>query len=138
MTISAKLRQLVKDRADNCCEYCRIAPDERILPFHIDHIISIKHGGTDNEDNLCFSCYKCNIFKGSNVAAIDPETDQPTRLYNPRKQDWDDHFDIIEDGIIEAKTPEGRATLLVLRMNDSHRIQQRESLIKQKRYPCKK
>jgi hypothetical protein len=34
---------LVRDRARNCCEYCRLRQeDERYLRFHIEHIIARK------------------------------------------------------------------------------------------------
>jgi hypothetical protein len=136
MTLTQTIRELVKQRANFCCEYCLIPPQERLAPFHVDHILSLKYGGTDDLNNLCFSCYKCNGYKGSNVAAIDPQTDLPTRLYNPRTQNWDDHFQYFEDGYIEGITAEGRTTVMALVMNDKKRVEQRQILIAITLYPC--
>jgi hypothetical protein len=33
------LGKLVRDRAENICEYCRLPQQFDILPFQIDHII---------------------------------------------------------------------------------------------------
>lgn len=58
--ISAELRRQVIDRAGGCCEYCLMNTKDRLLPFEIDHIISEKHGGLTDSDNLCLACYRCN------------------------------------------------------------------------------
>lgn len=98
--------------------------------------MAIKHGGTDDDNNLCFACYKCNGYKGSNVAAIDPLTDEATKLYNPRQQKWDDHFELKSDATVVGLTPEGRATILVLRINDKKRVKQRQGELLIGEYPC--
>ncbi|GAB5492974.1 MAG: hypothetical protein Phog2KO_31890 [Phototrophicaceae bacterium] len=137
MRISKENRQTVFERAKDCCEYCHLAQKDDTLKFHVDHVIARKHGGNDALDNLCLACYRCNSFKGSNVAAIDSLTGNATRLFHPRKDEWEDHFRLIETGIIKGLSPEGRVTISVLRINDITRIQQRLALIDVSRYPCK-
>ena len=136
MSISDEQRSLVRERAGNCCEYCRMAQSERFVRFHVDHIIATKHGGTDDEDNLCLACYKCNAYKGSNVAALDPLTGNATKLYHPRNQRWDDHFEINPDATLSGLSPEGRTTIFVLRMNDVKRVRQRLGELMIGEYPC--
>ena len=97
----------------------------RLVGFQIDHIIAKKHDGTDDDDNLCLACYECNIYKGSNVATLDPETGNATKLFHPRQQYWDNHFSINDDARILGLTLEGRATIRVLRINDEERVKQR-------------
>lgn len=46
--IADSVRQLVAQRANYRCEYCGIHKDEAFYPFQIDHIISLKHGGSLN------------------------------------------------------------------------------------------
>ncbi len=136
MTLTAEVRRFVRERAGDCCEYCRVAQVARAVRFQVDHIIAIKHGGTDTDDNLCLSCYECNGFKGSNVAALDPLTGLATRLYDPRRQVWAEHFEMNADATLSGLTPEGRTTLLVLRLNDSERVQQRLGEVQIGAYPC--
>ncbi|MBC8099520.1 MAG: HNH endonuclease [Armatimonadetes bacterium] len=138
MTIGAAQRRLVRERAGACCEYCRLAEHDRLSSFHVDHIIPVKHGGTDHSANLCLACYKCNGYKGANVAGLDSETGAATKLYHPRLQHWDDHFEWKPDGMIIGLTPEGRTTSTVLRMNDTSRVQHREALLELGSYPCQK
>ena len=57
--MDAATRQLVRQRASNCCEYCRLPQaTQPFVTFHIDHIIARQHGGTDNPDNLCLACQR--------------------------------------------------------------------------------
>ncbi|MCI0712368.1 MAG: HNH endonuclease [Chloroflexi bacterium] len=136
MSVTEEQRQHIRTLAGNCCEYCRVAEDDRLSTFQIDHIIPLKHGGTDVTDNLCLACLKCNGYKGPNVAALDPETNNATKLFDARQQEWDDHFRINPEATITGLTPEGRATVLVLRMNDRERVQHRRLLMLIGDYPC--
>jgi len=65
--ISEELRRRVATRADYLCEYCLIHKDDTFLGCEIDHIISLKHGGTNDEDNLAHACAFCNRQKGSDI-----------------------------------------------------------------------
>ena len=133
--IPAELRSQVIERAGGCCEDCRMRIEDRLLPFEIDHIITEKHGGVTDGDNLCIACYRCNSFKGSDIASADPETGDATFLYHPRQQRWEDHFQLV-DAVIEPLTPEGRVTAFLLRFNMPIHVAQREALIKEGLYPC--
>src|SRR4051794_37840684 len=87
------LRALVRQRAENRCEYCRIhQDDEPYFRFHVDHIIPQQHGGAKTESNLALCCHFCNKRKGPNLASIDPVTGQIAVLFNPRSDSWADHF----------------------------------------------
>ncbi|MEG4483910.1 HNH endonuclease signature motif containing protein [Microcoleus sp. D2_18a_B4] len=90
--VSASLRRMVCDRANGYCEYCLIPETLALSSHQIDHIIAEKHSGETVENNLALSCSICNKNKGSDIASIAPETDEVVRLYNPRKDSWEDHF----------------------------------------------
>ena len=138
MSLTERQKQRIRDRAGNCCEYCRVSQASRLTRFQIDHIIAVAHGGSDKDDNLCLACYPCNVFKGSKVAAFDPQTGKPTALYHPRKHLWNDHFRLNNDATLSGISPEGRTTVAVLRMNDPKRTKQRLGEISTGDYPCKK
>ena len=42
------LRDLVRQRADQRYEYCRIHEDDEPYAFHLEHVIPKKHGGGDD------------------------------------------------------------------------------------------
>jgi hypothetical protein len=138
MSVTNAQRQLIREWAGHCCEYCRTAEDDRLSKFQIDHIIPVKHGGHDDTENLCLACLKCNGFKGPNVAALDPTTGEATRLYDPRRQTWADHFQINPDATLTGLSPEGRATIIVLRLNDESRVIPRRMALRLGEYPCQK
>lgn len=125
--ISVAIRRLVRDRADNRCEYCHAHQDgEPFVRYQIEHVMPRQHGGTDDEANLALACSHCNLHKGPNLTGVDPLTGTIERLFNPRQQLWDDHFEFVGD-LVAGKTPSGRTTVRVLDMNSEVRIELRAS-----------
>ncbi len=61
--IPIALRRLVKQRANQMCEYCVISSENALFPHEIDHIIPEKHGGQTSADNLALTCWRCNRHK---------------------------------------------------------------------------
>lgn len=137
MAITVGQQREVLRRSGGCCEYCLVGPDHRTIQLHVDHIISKKHGGEDNLDNLCSACRSRNQYKGSDVAALDPLTGEPTRLYNPRAHDWNHHFELKSDMIIVGLSPAVRATIAVLQLNLERRVIERYEAWMRGQYPCK-
>lgn len=123
--ISAAARRQVRARAGDRCEYCGLhQDDEPWNRFQIEHVIPRQHGGGDAEDNLALACLSCNVYKGPNLAGIDPETGRMERLFNPRSDIWSEHFQIVEPYVIGLSAC-GRATVRVLNMNLDNRIRLR-------------
>lgn len=123
MSISHTVRLQVRNRAANLCEYCGLAQSSfPLVTFHVEHVIARQHGGSDNIENLCLACHWCNLFKGPNLSAlVDGEL---TRLFNPRIDEWNDHFRI-DKGVVHGVTPIGIGTVQLLNMNDADRIELR-------------
>jgi hypothetical protein len=102
--------------------------------FEIDHIIAEQHGGQAVASNLALACFIDNHRKGPNLAGIDPKTRRRTWLFNPRRQKWTRHFRW-EGAVLIGRTPVGRATIAVLRINAESRIAQRTVLIEEGVFP---
>jgi 5-methylcytosine-specific restriction endonuclease McrA len=83
--MDAALALLVRRRAHDLCEYCRLPQGLSSIPFEIDHVIAQKHGGPTEAGNLALACFYCNSFKGPNIAGIDPTSRKIVRLYHPRR-----------------------------------------------------
>jgi 5-methylcytosine-specific restriction endonuclease McrA len=104
-------------------------PETAVLAVHqIDHIISRKHGGSDEVDNLALSCVLCNKHKGSDLTSIDPDTGKIVPLFHPRQDKWADHFELHEGQFI-GLTPTGRVTIRLLQLNRPDRVEERQLLI---------
>ena len=126
--MNAALVRLVWQRAAHCCEYCQMPQSLTSLPHEIDHIRSKKHHGRSVLSNLCLACANCNAFKGSDVAAYDPASGKLTELFNPRLDAWADHF-AWRGPRLFGKTARGRATVALLRINLSSRLEHRRMLV---------
>src|SRR5262249_31984735 len=100
------------------------------LLFHVDHIIAKKHGGSDDLSNLAWACFSCNAFKGSNIAGLDPASGELTRLFNPRRDLWIEHFQW-SDCLLKGMTPMGRTTIEALKINHPDAVRVRERLWKE-------
>ncbi len=57
------------------------------------------------------------------------ESSKAVMLYNPRKQAWADHFELLNSGEIKCLTETGTATAEVLDFNIQARIEFRERMI---------
>ena len=125
--MDAETRAYVRDRAGNRCEYCHIHQQHYIITFHVEHIVAQQHHGGNDESNLALACHFCNRHKGPNLAGMDPETGELTRLFNPRTDTWNQHF-CIQAGLIIGLTPVGRTTVYVLNMNRPDRVRVRAEL----------
>jgi len=121
-------REVVRRRAGDACEYCRLPQEVTpLIPFHVEHIVSKQHGGTDDPSGLALACDRCNAYKGPNLTSIDPDTRTLAALFNPRAEAWSDHF-AVRGGHILGLTPTGRATVRLLNMNAPRRVELRERL----------
>lgn len=82
--MDATTRELVRQRANRRCEFCRIPEAAFRFSFHVEHGIPLQHGGSDDVNNLGYACPKCNLLKGTNLATIDPLTNEQVQVFNPR------------------------------------------------------
>lgn len=127
------LRTLVWERARGRCEYCQMHQnDYEYQTFHVEHIISKQHGGTDNPENLCLACSECNWAKGTNLVGLLNGKIVP--LFHPRRQIWKRHF-VWEMTTLVGKTLSGKVTIRVLNMNNPQRLMLRENLLFEGRFP---
>jgi len=92
--------------------------------MHVEHILPVSRRGADSPDNLALSCAGCNLSKGSEIAAVDPDSGDRVPIFHPRQDRWEEHFSWSLDGILVVGiTPTGRATVVALELN-------REALMK--------
>lgn len=125
--IPVALRRLVEERAFNRCEYCLLPAGVAFFPHEIDHVIPEKHGGVTKADNLALTCWRCNRHKGTDLGSFDPETGAFSFLFNPRLQEWVEHF-IFSELALVGLTSQGRTTVKLLQMNSDERLAERRRL----------
>lgn len=124
------LRRLVAERARGLCEYCQTAQIV-VISMEIDHIVPVTVGGATTAENLCLTCNQCNLFKLAYETGFDLETKEEVALFNPRIQQWSEHFQWDKSGTqLIGLTPTGRATINRLRINQPDALQARQLWVK--------
>lgn len=124
--------------SNDYCEYCWYPASFSSHSFHFDHIDPVVNGGETILGNLARSCGGCNGFKQDKTHYFDPFTHQLSRLYNPRNDIWQDHFQWSDDNLlIVGISPIGRATVELLQVNRQANINLRELLIMVNLHPPK-
>ncbi|MGI8669239.1 MAG: HNH endonuclease [Aridibacter sp.] len=121
-----KIRQLAKNR----CGYC-LSQQEYVWDIlEIDHIIPLTKGGKDDEENLWLICSTCNNSKYNKIEGFDLKTKQNAPLFNPRLQNWHEHFKWSKAASkIIGKTKIGRATISALNLNRERFIKVRKNWV---------
>ena len=130
--ISTDLRNAVASRANFRCEYCLIAESDTFYGCECDHIISIKHGGPSDVNNLAYACALCNRAKGSDIGSLST-SGEFTRFFNPRTDRWHEHFRLDEPAI-RPLTSIGEVTAQILGFNESMRTHEREEMMRFGKY----
>ncbi len=127
--MDATTRQQVRSRAADRCEYCGLpqaaAP---VFRFHVEHIHAQQHVRDESLTNLALSCPDCNRYKGPNLSSLNLETRQIVPLFNPRTENWGEHFRFHGPTIIGI-TLVGQVTVRLLQMNDEERLELRRELM---------
>lgn len=125
--IDAATKLRVRERAQNVCEYCQLhQKDSPLAVLHIEHVVPKVHGGADDFENLELACIDCNLHKGTNLTGIDPQTEDVTALFHPRRHNWKDDFEWRGNYLV-GKTAVGRTTVRVLNMNSDDQVALRSS-----------
>ena len=84
--------------------------------FHVDHIHPVARDGRTELSNLALACVSCSLRKGARMTCVDPKTGGKAPVFHPRLQKWKEHFRWAGLRVI-GRSPTGRATVELLRMN---------------------
>ena len=134
--IQQKQKQVVIERANGCCEYCRSQAQFATQSFSVEHIIPLSKFGKSNSENLALSCQGCNNHKYNKTEAEDPISGRTVSLFHPRIQSWSEHF-VWNDNysLIIGLTATGRATVQALKLNRESLVNLRVVLHQANRHP---
>jgi CMP-N-acetylneuraminic acid synthetase len=122
MSLTASIREQVRQRAQCACEFCGVAEIDTGGMLTIDHFQPRTKAGSDDLENLIYACITCNQYKQDYW----PRTATAPILWNPRQESASEHFVEQEDGQLIALTPIGIFTIKRLRLNRSQLIVARQ------------
>lgn len=128
--IPKKTKTEIRLFANNRCGYCLCQQEYVWDILEIDHIYPLAKGGKDSEENLWLICSTCNNAKYNKTEAIDDLTNKIVSIFNPRTQNWNEHFGWNKNATkIIGKTSIGRATISALNLNRERFIKIRKHWI---------
>ena len=125
--IADDLRKRLAESAKNRCGYCLMPQEIVPMLLEIEHLLPQALGGDDDEANLWLACRACNSYKHAKTHGDDQRTARTVKLFNPRTQNWREHFKFSADkSIIIGRTACGRATVAALKMNTEQSVSARK------------
>lgn len=134
--IPSSVQREVRQRARHLCEYCHTSEQWQYVPFTVDHVVPLSHGGSNTSENLALACFHCNRRKSDQEMVLDPTSGQPVPLFNPRTQAWNEHFIWSSDHLrIVGLTAQGRATVKALDLNRERVLRLRAADLSADRHP---
>jgi 5-methylcytosine-specific restriction endonuclease McrA len=68
-----KLRFEVLKRDGFRCRYCGRSGAQGEVKLHVDHVVPVSKGGTNDIDNLVTACEECNLGKSNGVLGVSTE-----------------------------------------------------------------
>lgn len=121
MSLSPEIREQVRQRARCACEFCGVTETDVGGVLTIDHFQPQSKGGSDDLENLIYSCMSCNQYKQDywQISESDPT------LWNPRQDPASAHFVELDDGTIVAISAVGKFTIRRLRLNRAPLVEYR-------------
>jgi hypothetical protein len=123
-------------RAGHRCEYCHAPEAVFNSPLEVEHIVPLSRGGDDTAANWALACRACNLYKATHLSSSDLESHTIVRLFHPREDRWEDHFQVAtKSGEIVGCTPIGRATVARLEMNSAAQVAARQQWMRLGLFP---
>ena len=121
MSVSEETVRAVECRARQRCEYCQMHQALQGATFHVEHVVPRSRGGHSALSNLAWSCPGCNLHKSDRTQAPDPASGTVVPLFNPRTDDWNEHFRWDAFHVVPLNAT-GRATTAALDLYHARRV----------------
>lgn len=124
MTVPNSIWEAVRVRAHCACEFCGVSEISGGGEFTVDHFCPKSRGGSDEESNLVYACFRCNIYKADYWST----SGQQSPLWNPREEPGSKYFAIGDDGQLHPLNAVGAFSIRQLRLNRQQLVEHRRKL----------
>ena len=123
------LRREVVERAEERCEYCRTHQNNTAFGCEVDHILSEKHMGRTESQNLALSYFFATAIRAATSApSVQRKTRKSSAFFNPRIDVWAEHFALDAEQRMIPLTDIGRVTARILGFNAENSLLERQAL----------
>lgn len=109
----------VRSRYHAQCGYCGVREVDVGGELTVDHFVPVSAGGNDQDDNLVYACFRCNLFK-SDFVPTDKDRSNGHVLLHPLRDSVASHVRLDEaTGRLEPLTETGRFHIVLLHLKRS-------------------
>ncbi len=118
----------VRQRFSRRCGYCGVSEIDAAGELTVDHYHPVSAGGGDDDENLVYACFRCNLFKSDYTPSADDRA-RGRRVLHPQQDVVRDHVRLNgRTGRLEPLTETGRFHIDLLHLNRpalvEHRLRQ--------------
>jgi hypothetical protein len=108
----------VRERYGFRCGYCGVSEIDSGGELTVDHYEPVSNGGTDDEENLVYACFRCNLHKADDTPYIvNADGELVKRILHPSRDTVHEHIGENEDGTLFGITPIGESHIEILELN---------------------
>lgn len=127
----------VRGRYGGSCGYCGVSDEEAGGQFTVDHFIPKSDGGDDQDENLVYCCFRCNLYK-SDFSPTDGDHAAGRVLLHPSRDDPSAHLMLdASTGLLESLSETGNFHIALLHLNRpalvAHRLRRRRANLREAR-----
>lgn len=134
--LNPQTKAFILENSNGVCEYCHSQAEYSFASYSIEMIIPTSKGGNIEIRNLALTCQGCSNHKYRKTEGFDAISGESFELFNPRSDDWKDHFAWNDDAsFLVGLTAKGRATINELKLNRPTLIELRAILVKFDKHP---
>ncbi|GAB4463801.1 MAG: hypothetical protein OHK0029_33040 [Armatimonadaceae bacterium] len=107
----------VRHRFGSACGYCGVSETDTGGQLTVDHFVPLSAGGGDNDENLVYACFRCNLYKGD-FFPTEEQRNQGIRVLHPLLDDQSAHFrEEPSTCLLVPVTDTGRFHIRLLQLN---------------------
>jgi hypothetical protein len=118
----------VRVRYDFACGYCGVSEATSGGELTVDHYYPESRGGGENDENLVYACFRCNLYKSDRLPFMvsGDAAHRVVYVLHPLIDDIAAHItEDVATGTLQALTETGASHIAVLRLNRAALIEHR-------------
>lgn len=108
----------VRERYGFRCGYCGVSETDSVGELTVDHYEPVSNGGMEDDENLVYACFRCNLHKSDTTPYIvNADGEIVKRILHPLRDALHEHIGENDDGTLFGITGTGESHIEILELN---------------------
>lgn len=118
----------VRERYGFRCGYCGVSETDSGGELTVDHYHPDSRGGTEDDENLVYACFRCNLHKSDNLPlVVNADGENVKQILHPLRDAVRQHIGENDDGTLFGLTATGESHIEILDLNRAALVARRGS-----------